>query len=144
MLYEVLPDPRVLRPEAETAPQTLHIHRLIPERVPVGRFGDRGDEIVDEVTSRDEYLDRIQQACAEYGAALEIRFYDHFDEAFDASVLGRLDQIRNLTISVRSILNAEAVGRLPKLSTLHFTPPYNLKKPKILGAFSAASAAASC
>src|SRR5687768_1767359 len=138
MLFEVLPDPLALYPKEEIALQTLHIHRVIPERVPVGRFEDRGegvDEIVDEVISRAEYLDRIQQACAEYGDALEIRFYDHFEEEFDASVLDRLGEIRNLMISVASMLNPEAVGRLPKLSTLHFTPAWNLKNPKILSAF---------
>lgn len=138
MLFEVLPDPRALFPKEEITLQTLQIHRVIPEWVPVGRFEDRGNgvaEIVDDVIGRAEYLDRIQQACAAYGDALEIRFYDHFEEEFDASVLDHLSEIRNLTIGVPPMLNPEAVGRLPKLSTLHFTPPWNLKNPKILSAF---------
>ena len=138
MLYEVLPDPRRLHPKEDGALQTLHIHRVLPERVPVGRFEDRGtgaDEIVDEIVGRTEYLDRIQRACAEYGDALEIRFYDHFEETFDASVLDSLGEIRQLAISIPSILNPDAVGRLPMLSSLHFTPAWNLKNAKILSAF---------
>jgi hypothetical protein len=138
MLFEVLPDPRVFTPRADGAPQTLQIHRAIPAQVPVGRFEDRGgrvEEIVDETVGRAEYLDRVQRACGECGGALEVRFYDHFDQELDASVLDQLSEIRNLTISVPSITDPGAVGRLPKLSILHFTPPWNLKNPKILAAF---------
>ena len=137
MLYEVLPDPRAFRSTDEITLQTLHIHRVIPESVPVGRIEHRGagaHEVVDEVISRAEYLDRMQQACANLGEGLAVRFYDHFDEEFDASVLDHLDEVRHLMISVPSILRPEAVGRLPKLSTLHFTPAWNLKNPKILRA----------
>lgn len=138
MLFEILPDPRALASTNEGALQTLQIHRVIPERVPVGRIEQRDAgvrEVVDEVIERAEYVDRLQQACRKLGDALAVRFYDHFEEVFDASVLDQLDEIRNLTISVPAIVNPDAVGRLPKLSTLHFTPAWNLKNPKILSAF---------
>jgi hypothetical protein len=129
MLYEILPDPRALVvAKAQAAVQTLHVHRAIPERVPVGHFGRGGDEgvgeIVDAVVARAVYLEWIQQACAALGDGLEIRFYDHFDDdGFDASVLDHLDQIRCLSIDgVERIRDPAAVGRLPKLTTLRLEP----------------------
>lgn len=122
MLYEILPDPRALRPRDEAAVQTLQIHRPIPERVPIGHFDDRG-EVVDEIVSRAKYLDLIQQACAALGDGLTIRFFDHFEVGFDASVLDHLDEIRCLAIDgMKQVFNPEAVGRLPKLTDLLFGP----------------------
>jgi hypothetical protein len=122
MLYEILPDPRALQPRSEVGVQTLQIHRPIPESVPIGHFEDRG-EVVDEVVSRAKYLDLIQQACAELGDALVIRFFDHFEVGFDASVLDHLDQIRCLAIDgMKEVHSPEAVGRLPRLTDLLFGP----------------------
>lgn len=65
MLYEILPDPRALvAAKGDGAARVLHIHRPIPDSVPVGHFTDSGTEVVDEVVSRPDYLDRIAQACA--------------------------------------------------------------------------------
>lgn len=125
MLYEILPDPRALvAGQGKAAVRTLHIHRAIPERVPVGHFADRGGEVVDEVVGRAAYLERIQQACAALGDGLEVRFYQHFDEdGFDASVLNQLHEIRCLSIDgVPRILNPAAIGRLPKLASLRLEP----------------------
>ena len=124
MLFEVLPDPRpLIAPgEADESP-VLQFHREIPERVPIGHFESGGREVVDEIVSRADYLDWIQQACAVRGERLEIRFYDHFDTEFDASVLDSLSEIRQLSIGrVPSLRNAEAIGRLPKLTSLNFGP----------------------
>lgn len=77
--------------------------------------------MVDALVSRADYLDRIQQACARFGEALEIRFFDHFDDGFDANVLDHLPGIRRLSIDgLFEIRNADAVGRLPRLASLRF------------------------
>ena len=124
MLYEVLPDPRALLAAKGTGTvQVLHIHRAIPESVPVGHFDPGGIEVVDRVVDRPAYLGWIQQVCAELGDELEVRFYDHFDGGFDASVLDHLDEIRCLSIdSLGDVRNADAIGRLPRLSSLRFGP----------------------
>jgi hypothetical protein len=125
MLYEVLPDPRMLvvpKPETLTA-QVLQIHRTIPDAVPIGHFDPGGVEVVDEVVSRAAYLDLIRQACARLGDRLEVRFYDHDFGEFDASVLDHLDEIRCLSLDGLEIVShPEAVGRLPKLTVLRFGP----------------------
>ena len=134
MSREVLPDPRV--PDGAIGPgavQVLQFHRTIPERVQIGHFGPGGVEVVDEVVSRTAYLDLIQQACAAHGDRLEIRFYDHRDGPFDASVLDHLDEIRRLSIDgVEGIRHPEAVGRLPKLADLRFGP-WRIDNSRILG-----------
>jgi hypothetical protein len=137
MLYEILPDPRALYPKGEGAVQTLQIHRPIPERVPIGRFEHSADgvaEVIDEVVSRSEYLHLIQRACAELGDGLTIRFYDHFEVGFDASVLDHLDEIRRLSIDgMKQVHHPQAVGRLPKLTDLLFGP-WGKHKPDVLAA----------
>ena len=135
MLFEILPDPRAFAaPAADGSVQVLQFHRTIPPRVPVGHFEAGGREVVDEVVDRGDYLERVQQACAVCGAALEIRFYDHFEEEFDATVLDSLTEIRNLSIDgLPSIRHPEAVGRLPKLTSLRFGPR-RIGDSKVLGA----------
>jgi hypothetical protein len=92
------------------------------------------DEIVDEVVSRAEYLDLIQRKCAELGDGLQLRFFDHFEVGFDASVLDDLNEVRNLAIDgMEHVRCPQAVGRLPKLTTLLFGPR-GKQEPKILSA----------
>src|SRR5687768_2713963 len=124
MLYEILPDPRALvAARGSTADRVLQFHRTIPESVPVGHFEENGTEVVDEVVSRAAYLGWIQDACAALGDALEVRFFDHFEEEFDASVLDGLPGIRRLSIDGLPIVrHPEAVGRLPRLTSLRFGP----------------------
>ena len=125
MFYEVLPDPRALVvPKQETlAVQVLQIHRTIPDTVHIGHFDPGGVEVVDEVVDRTAYLDLIQQACARLGDRLEVRFYDHDFGEFDASVLDHLDQIRRLSLdTLETLSHPEAIGRLPKLTSLRFGP----------------------
>lgn len=135
MLFEILPDPRAFAaPAADGSVQVLQFHRTIPPRVPVGHFEAGGREVVDDVVDRADYLDRVQQACAARGATLEIRFYDHFEEEFDATVLDSLTEIRNLSIDgLPSVRHPEAVGRLPKLTSLRFGPR-RIGDSKVLGA----------
>ena len=135
MLFEVLPDPRALISAHEKgAVQVLQIHRPIPENVPIGHFGPGGQEVVDEIVSRRNYLEWIQAACAALGDGLEIRFYDHFEDVFDATVLDSLHEIHQLSIDgLWDLRHPEAVGRLPKLSSLRFGP-HHIGDSRILGA----------
>ena len=124
MLYEILPDPRALAGgKGPLANQVLQFHRTIPESVPVGHFDDDAAEVIDEVVSRSVYLGWVQEACSALGDGLEVRFYDHFEEEFDASVLDHLPGIRRLSIDGLPIVrHAEAVGRLPELTSLRLGP----------------------
>ncbi len=123
LLHEVFRDPRAPNGNLQGCGYTVQIHSTLPDPVPIGHFDmDQTGPIVDEMISRGEYLDRIQQACAEHGEACTVRFYDHLD-GFDASVLDALDRIRSLTIeTVCPVSNVEAVGRLPRLTRLSFAP----------------------
>jgi hypothetical protein len=130
---DILPDPRlfVAAPD-DVVPRVLHIHRTIPETVHVGHFEPGGIEVVDDVVSRSIYLDFIQHACATLGERLEVRFYDHDDDGFDASVLDHLGEIRSLSIDgLSAVRNADAVGRLPKLTSLRFGP-WRIDDPRVL------------
>lgn len=102
---------------------TLQIASPLPDRVPIGHFEiDCIEPVVDEVVTRSEYCDRIQQGCSMLGERYTVRFYRH-EDGFDASILDGLDQIRSLQIDpVREVANAEAVGRLPHLVRLTFAP----------------------
>ena len=133
VLFEVLPDPRAfLAPRGGNSEAVLQFHRQIPERVPIGHFSPGGKEVVDEIVGRPQYLEWIQQACAARGNELEIRFYDHMDDGFDASVLDSLHEIRRLSIDgLPSLRHPEAVGRLPKITSLRFGP-HQLPDSKVL------------
>ena len=135
MLFEVLPDPRAFAaPSADGAVQVLQFHREIPDRVPIGHFEPGGKAVVDEIVERSTYLAWVQQACAVCADGLEIRFYDHFDEDFDATVLDSLPDIRRLSIDgLPSVRHPEAIGRLPKLTSLRFGPR-RIGDTKVLGA----------
>jgi hypothetical protein len=64
---------------------------------------------------------------------LEVRFYDHFEEEFDASVLDELPAVRSLAIDgLDFVRNPEAIGRLPGLTSLLFGPR-RLLDAKVLG-----------
>lgn len=123
MLHEVFLDPRSPYSDDERTQFTLQIHSMLPDQVKIGHYVMESLEpVIEEVVSRAEYLRRIQEACAEYGEAYTVRFYDHLD-GFDASVLDSLDEVRTLVIDPYSPMqNPEAVGRLPKLSRFSFSP----------------------
>lgn len=134
MLYEILPDPDRLAAAAPPGPvPVLQIHRPIPERVPIGHFSADGSEIVDQLVGRAAYLERVQRACARLGDGLEVRFFDHFDDVFDASILDHLHEIRRLSLdSLPLIRHPEAVARMPRLTYLRFGPR-QVEKANILG-----------
>jgi len=122
-VHDVFPDPLAfIGAKGADALPMLNIHRPLPERVPIGHH-EAGRAVVDEVIDRGAYLERIQRACAALGEALEVRFYAHYSETFDAAVLDRLSEVRSLAIdSLERVTHLEAVGRLPKLAALRFGP----------------------
>lgn len=123
MLHKVFQDPA--KPyENANGSFTIQIHSPPPERVTIGHYElDQPDAITDEEVGREEYLDRIQQSCRRYGESLTVRFYDHLGFPLDATILDQLDEIESLAINVvEPVVNAEAVGRLPRLKRLNFSP----------------------
>ena len=124
MTRDILPDPRAfVGAHNGDGVEVLQIHRTIPETVRIGHFEPGGIEVVDDVVSRTAYLELIQRACAALGDRLEIRFYDHREDGFDASVLDHLHEIRCLSIDGLEIVrHPEAIGRLPHLTALRFGP----------------------
>lgn len=123
MLHEIFQDPRTPYENGDGT-ATLNIHSPLPDTVHLGHYeAGRSDPVADETVSRAEYLDRIQQACAEKGEAFQVRFYDHLEQEFDAAVLDQLDEVRSLAIETYGpTIHMEAVGRLPKLCALTFSP----------------------
>src|SRR5688500_16998141 len=98
MLHEVFQDPNKPDDPIEGG-WTIQIHSPLPEDVPIGRYElDRMEPIIDEVVPRKEYIDRIQRACARHGQACLVRFYDHVDYEFDASVLDDLSEVQALQL----------------------------------------------
>jgi len=127
MLYEVVRNPLAYLRHAESGDDCvfMNIHRSLPEQVPVGHFSDQGEEIVDEVVPRAEYLDRIQHVAAALGDRFGLRFYDHTDDVFDARLLDSLDEVRALAIdSLGRASHLDAVGRMPKLKDLRYGPAF--------------------
>jgi hypothetical protein len=138
MLFEILPDPRALAPTDDGLVQTLQIHRALPSKVAVGRFVDDSGvprEVVDELIARDEYLDRLNRACVMLGDRLEVRFYDHFEEEFDAALLDGVPDVVNLAIDGVRLRNADTVERLARLCNFRFRPHFALRDRRMLEAF---------
>lgn len=131
---EIFPDPRaVVAPPRAGAVEVLQIHRPLPDTVRIGHFEAGGVEVVDDVVGRNVYLDLIQQACARLGDGLEIRFYDHREDGFDASLLDHLPEVRCLSIDgMERVRHADAIGRLPRLAALRFGP-WRIDDATILG-----------
>lgn len=67
----------------------------------------------------DAYLERLNTVCADWGAQLTVRFYAHYSDVFDASVLERLPDIHSLAADcLERASNLEAISGLEKLSKL--------------------------
>ena len=117
-------DPRKPYGDPDGKRWTLPIHSPLPEQVPVGHFEPHAIEpVLDETVSCAEYLDRIHQASIDCGEGFHLRFYDHVDQVFDASILNGLTDLQNLTIEVNCpIMNPEAVAGLTKLKGLSLSP----------------------
>lgn len=78
-------------------------------------------------------LAAVDQACARFGEALEVRFFAHRETGFDADVLRHLPNVANLSLdTLTTISNPEIVGALPRLKRLRFGV-YRLDDPGIVG-----------
>ena len=134
MARAIFQDPS--HPYEDDGQLTVQVHAPLPERVQIGHFEAGGREVVDEVVDRAEYLARIRNECRKHGEKLWVRFYAHHGEdEFDASVLGALDEVHSLAIDTYCpVANAEAVGWLPRLKRLRYSPR-GTTNPNILGAF---------
>ena len=72
------------------------------------------------VYSRD-LLASLDELCAEFGEQLEVRFYGHYSEDFDASVLSALPHVQRLSVDcLTTITNEQEIGKLPVLKGLRF------------------------
>lgn len=68
-----------------------------------------------------ENLDRINALCKTFGASLEVRFYGHLGEAFDASALAHLPNVQWLSIDcLEDIQNVEYLYKLNAIKKLSF------------------------
>src|SRR5215469_4364386 len=66
-------------------------------------------------------LAAVNQACARFGDRLDVRFYAHYGDSFEAAVLERLPEVRSLSVdSLTAIDNSDAIARLPHLTRLSF------------------------
>jgi hypothetical protein len=66
-------------------------------------------------------LRRLNDLCAEFGERLEVRFYGHHNEVFDAETLTRLPDVKWLSVDCLTTIRNEAeIGRLPCLEQLSF------------------------
>ena len=80
-----------------------------------------GDGAVEEGPQVDyaHYLGRVNGLCAKYGARFNVRFYAHYSDVFDGSVLARLPEVRSLTANcLERATNLEAIADLAHMTEL--------------------------
>jgi hypothetical protein len=66
-------------------------------------------------------LEQVNQLCVEFGDRIEVRFYGHYDDGFDASALESLRDVRWLTIDcLMSVANNRWIDDLPPLTRFSF------------------------
>jgi hypothetical protein len=64
-------------------------------------------------------LKTLDKACLQFGEQLEVRFYGHYGEAFDASCLKYLPHVKNLSVDcLTEIVNEGEITYLKHLSHL--------------------------
>lgn len=67
------------------------------------------------------FLKKVNKLCLEYGDKLEVRFYGHYSDTFDASVVKHLPEAQWLSIDcLLRISNEDEIARLPNLRKLSF------------------------
>jgi len=77
-------------------------------------------------------LKSINALCKIFGAKLPIRFYGHYGNDFDASVLNHLPDVQWLLVDcLQNISNSDAIFQLSKLKKLSFGV-YNYENPDFL------------
>jgi len=85
-----------------------------------------------EVGQSKRLLKSINALCKIFGSRLPIRFYGHYQNDFDASVLNHLPDVQWLFIDcLQNISNSDAIFQLPKLKKLSFGV-YNYENPDFL------------
>jgi protein phosphatase 1 regulatory subunit 7 len=78
-------------------------------------------------------LSKIDKLCKEYGSKLEVRFYGHYSEGFDASVLKHLPNVSWLSVDcLHNVTNLSALSELPGIQKLSLGI-YLLDDPHVLG-----------
>lgn len=82
-----------------------------------------------------ELLKALDELCATFGPQIQIRFYGHYREGFDAAVLLYLPSVRCLLVDcLTQIENEDCLWRLPKLEQLSFGV-FEFDRPDFLSGF---------
>ncbi len=69
----------------------------------------------------DDLLIEINRLCAVHGERLQVRFYGHYQDAFDFEVLATVPKVVNLaTDCLQRAVNVQALGQLRSLRRLSF------------------------
>ncbi|MDJ0910850.1 MAG: hypothetical protein QNI99_16845 [Woeseiaceae bacterium] len=77
-------------------------------------------------------LKAVNKLCALFGDKLDVRFYAHYSDVFDASVLKHLPDVQSLTINcLMDIVNEDEILELKRLRKFHFGV-YNFDRPTFL------------
>lgn len=68
-----------------------------------------------------ELLAAVNELCRAFGQRIEVRFFGHYSECFDASIVSYLPNVRWLAIDcLTHVRNEDALWRLPLLERLSF------------------------
>lgn len=79
-----------------------------------------------------ELLGEVNELCRTFGPRIEVRFFGHYGDCFDASVVSHLPNVRWLSIDcLTHIRNEDAIWRLPLLERLLFGV-FEFDKPEFL------------
>ena len=79
-----------------------------------------------------EILRELDDACKVLGARLEVRFYGHYDDAFDCHTLSSLPSVRFLALDrLRHLTHLELLGGMEQIESLSFGV-FELKSPALL------------
>src|SRR5262249_47979852 len=66
-------------------------------------------------------LEQIDGLCQKYGVKVQVRFYNHTEEVFDAAILRYLPSVQNLAVDcLEHIKNEDQMGTLSHLRRLSF------------------------
>lgn len=91
----------------------------IGKMIETQKFNSVGDLLPGKTLKSDVYLARLDELCARYGSALNVRFYGFYSEIFDARILNRLPNIRSLTVNCLSeACHLETIGEIKHLEDL--------------------------
>jgi protein phosphatase 1 regulatory subunit 7 len=80
----------------------------------------------------DQILSQIDSLCSRHGNQIEVRFYGHYDGAFDCSTLRRLPSVTSLSVDcLRRALHLDEIANLPRLERLALDV-FELEHPALL------------